>query len=53
MSGNNKKNKKKFYYKQAMLNQRFNHNLKGFLICCNRGREKNAINDAYNFLNEV
>lgn len=46
--------------KQEKFNKKFNSNklsdtkiLSGFIITCNHDREKNALKDAYNFLNEV
>ncbi len=41
--------------KQAFKSQKANKNeiLSGFIITCDNNREKNAINDAYNILNEV
>ena len=38
--------KKKEFYKN-------NEILKGFIITCDNNREKNAINESYNILNEV
>lgn len=48
----NKTNLKK---KEFFKNQKKNSNeiLSGFIITCDTNREKNAINDAYNLLNEV
>jgi len=42
---------KKEFFKSQKKNQ--NDILSGFIITCDNHREKNAINDAYNILNEV
>ena len=49
-NGNNRKKKKEFL-KNNKKNQ--NEILAGFIITCDNHKEKNAINDAYNILNEV
>lgn len=43
--------KKKEFHKNQ--NKPLNFPLAGFIITCDNHKEKNAINDAYNILNEV
>ena len=48
-----RQNKKKFKKEFKNKFDKITSGLTGFLITCNQNREKNAIREAYNFLNKV